>query len=454
MSGFRDFIRGFCVLLSDIAVCALALTLLRFLPDVGFVRLPLALWAAALAGVLAAGLILTARGISMNAYLIWNAVLTAGTAVLVWRGTQCGAYPGVIAGMAAICAACTAVHGAYLAWRLPGANMIVVYVDTLVVFLAFYLYTLLWSDAGAGHETAAFAAVTMVLDLFAVNRIRTDDDAGVIRGAGTASRLILLLIVLVILTLTGAVVGLASGQIHSLVDLLLWIGIRVGRIVGAILTLFATVIGWIIILLLILLPNTPKPLEENFQNMVAQNVEEIAETTGLTLPLWFWIALGAVLLAVFLAALFSALRGIRLNRVRRGVKRRRAVRKSHAFSAFLELAGRARAALAFEISYRRNRRTAGGLLVYADRLGKSVAARIENRGKTGKLRRDPAESPGAYFRRLAAYAQTNDAERLRGLAERMDLEYYGGGSARLTGEECRMYEEILRRCAAETKKGA
>lgn len=450
MSGFRDYLRGFCVLLSDTALCVLVFGLFPLFPDIGYVRIPVAAWVGIIAVFFLIDLVLMSRGLSMNAYLIWNAAVIMAGCAAVWLGTVCPAYRMMIPGMAAVCFACTAFHGSYLAYRLPGANLILCYVDFLVVFLAFYLYALLESADRVESGTAVLAGATMLLDLLAVNQIRTnDDDVGIIRGAGAGSRLMLGLIALAILGITGGLVGFASGQVHSLVDALLWLSLRVGRVLGAVITLFVTVIGWIIVILLLLLPGTPKAIEQNAQSMVDENIAGIVEETGLALPQWFWLAAGALLLAAFFAGLLYIFRGVNIGRVRRAVRRRRAVRKSYVLPALVSFFRRLRTAAVFEIRYRRNRKTLGGLLVYADRLGRRAALRIDRRGRSGRLARDPAESPGEYFRRLAERAEGPEKEAdsgcLRELAARMDRAYYGGGSVKLSGEEFRTYTQILRR---------
>lgn len=455
MSGFRDYLRGVCVLLSDVAACAMVLYLLPLFPDITFIWLPLAVWAVFLMVHFLICLRLTGRGISMNAYLVWNGAAGALGAFLVSRGTVCPEHMGMAAAMALVCAFFTAVHGAYAAWTLPGANVMIKYVDSLVVILAFYLYAAASSGWVPDRDIMLLAAAALLLDLAVINQLRTNDETvNIIRGAGAGSRLILFLIVLAIVALTGLVTGLASGQIHSAVDVFLWFMIQAAGVMNVVFSIIGTVIAWIVILIFSFFPAMPQAARENAQTMLRENVEEIVEETGLTLPLWFWQILGVLLLAAAITGILYTFRNVKLARVHRPANRQKAVKRSHVGDELRRLFKKSKEAVVFELCYWKYRRTPAGLLVYADRTGKRVKS--SEKGSRENLGRKKGESPGEYMRRLAAHVpkgqegQTEDAESLRRLAVLFDEIYYHGQDISLTRAECQKYEKILQTCSFQT----
>lgn len=451
MSGFRDYLRGISVLISDVAACVMVLSLAPVFPDISYVRIPVLVWVIFLMVQLLVNLILTWRSVSVNMYLIWNTAATAFLAYLAGRGAVCPEGMGTFAVLTALCAMCTAIHGAYAAWVLPGANGILHYVDGLVVGLAFYLYAAF--DAGEwtlNQDAAILAGAAILVNLLAVNQIRTNEESvNIIRGAGAGSKLVLGVIVAGILGLTGAVTGFASGQIHSAVDFLLWLCLIAAKVLEVVFTAIGTVLGWLILLIVLLFPATPQSARENVQTMVQENIEELVEESGFTLPLWFWQLLGIAALVVIASWILRYFRGVRIGRPRRAGKKRRVVRKSHVLSELLRLGRCLRERLIFEFRYRKYRRTPAGLLVYADRLGRRV--KDPEAGRRENLGRRKTESPGEYLRRLAGCARREAAEEpelaegLRGLATLMDEMYYHGKNPGFSREECLRYEELLRR---------
>lgn len=479
MNGFHDYLRGICVLLSDAAACVMVLYLLPVFPGISYVWVPIGGWVLFLMVHFLISLILTGRGISMNGYLVWNGAAAVLGAVLMGKWALCPEYAGLFSAMAAVCVGLTTIHGAYAAWTLPGANTIIKYVDCLVVLLAFYLYAAVSSGWMPDRAVMLLAVTSLLTALAVINQIRTNDEnVNIIRGAGAGSRCILFFIILGILVLTGLVTGLASGQIHSAVDVLMWLMIKAAGIMNVVFSVIGTVLAWIIILVFSLFPAMPQAARENAQTMLKENVEEIVEETGLTLPLWFWQLLGAVLMIGAIIGILYTFRNVRLSRVRRRTGRKKAVKKSYVAAELKRLFQKAKEAVIFELQYRKYRRTPAGLLIYADRVGRRVKRRKKGReqgseragergreqgreqaGERGRemdshetLGRRRGESPGEYMRRLAIYAprdltgQADAAESLRRLAVLLDEMYYHGQDISLTREECRKYEEIFNKC--------
>lgn len=475
MNGFHDYLRGICVLLSDAAACVMVLYLLPVFPGISHVWVPIGGWVLFLMIHFFISLILTGRGISMNGYLVWNGAAAILGAVLMGKWAVCPEYAGMFSAAAAACAVLTTIHGAYAAWTLPGANTIIKYVDCLVVMLAFYLYAAASSGWMPDRDVMILAVTSLLAALAVINQIRTNDEnVNIIRGAGAGSRFILFFIILGILVLTGLVTGLASGQIHSAVDAFLWVMIKASGAMNVVFSIIGTVLAWIIILVFSLFPAMPQAARENAQTMLKENVEEIVEETGLTLPLWFWQLLGAALLIGAVIGILYTFRNVKLSRVHRRADRKKAVKKSYVAAELKRLFQKAKEAVIFELQYRKYRRTPAGLLIYADRVGRRVKRRkkgseqgSEQDGEQGSeqdreygremgshetLGRRRGESPGEYMRRLAIYAprdmeeQPDAAESLRHLAVLLDEMYYHGQDISLTREECRKYEEIFNKC--------
>lgn len=442
MSGFRDYLRGLSVLISDAAISVLMLSLIPVFPGISYVRLPVGYWLLFLMAHFLVNLIMTGRGLAVNLYLVWNLVSIAAGTYFIALMSECPEDKMTISVLMGTCTAAAGIHGAYAAWRLPRANTILKYVDSLVVILAFYLYAVFGCGWAMDAGTMLLAAGAMILDMAVISQIRTNDESvNIVHGAGTGSLAVLFLIVLLAVGITGAVTGFASGQIHSAVDVVIWILKIASEIVNVVLSIIGTVLGWLIILLFSIFPSVPQASREKAQSMVQENVEEIVEKTGAALPLWFWQALGAILLIAAAAAILSMFRGIKISRMRLKGQKKKAVRKSYLFEGILQLIKKLKAAVWFELCYRRYRKTPAGLFVYADRTGKRV--RIKQDGVSGTLGRKKGEAPGEYMRRLAGLGNQPPDGKLYTLARLLDETYYRDQKASLTREECREYEAAI-----------
>lgn len=90
--------------------------------------------------------------------------------------------------------------------------------------------------------------------------------------------------------------------------------------------------------------------------------------------------------------------------------------------------------LQFEWRYRCNRNTAAGLLIYAQR-----------RGRTRKVGRREGESAGAFLRRLSREGKEPE---LAELAEKLEKIFYGKGFEQPDAKECRRFRRMLDRAVA------
>ena len=148
MSGLRDYLRCLGAALSDVALCLLLLSLRPVFPPAGCqVYFPAAAWILVLAVQGAVSLFLVRKGAPVNLYIVWNVAAVTLLTVLVFRGTG-QTFSGVLdvpgsrdlAVVTAFLAALTGIHAAVSAWYLPKANWLLIYVDALILMLAFYLW--------------------------------------------------------------------------------------------------------------------------------------------------------------------------------------------------------------------------------------------------------------------------------------------------------------------------
>lgn len=389
MSRISNYVRGFSVLLSDVAMCCLIVGLIPLLAKWElYAALPV--WIGYLAALFLADDLMASFGVPMNVYLLGNgAVIGAGT-FLTFRYSWCSSGSMEMRMLLACCAAGTGVHGAAAAYRLPGSNGILRYVDCMIAALAFYLYAVFQTGFPGNQEFIPLTLAAMGLDLLMVNHLRTGDESrSVIRGAGAGGKLVLALMFSGCLIVTGAVVGLASGQVHSFVDVLLVVLSWGWNLVEVVFGVIGRVLGAIILLLVMILPATPKAAKDNMMASVQESAEEIVEYTGIVVPGWMFGAVlgaGALVLAGWI---MYRLRHTTFQRKTVRRKRRRVVRRSYLFPALMMTVKRIRERLAFEWTYRRFRKTPQGLFVLAERVGKQR-----------KVGRRASESPGEYMRRL------------------------------------------------------
>ena len=159
MSGLRDYLRCLGAALSDVALCLLLLSLRPVFPPSGCqVYFPAAAWILVLAVQGAVSLFLVRKGAPVNLYIVWNVAAVTLLTVLVFRGTG-QTFSGVpdvpgsrdLAVVTAFLAVLTGIHAAASAWYLPKANWLLIYVDALILMLAFYLWAVSMAEIGGGE---------------------------------------------------------------------------------------------------------------------------------------------------------------------------------------------------------------------------------------------------------------------------------------------------------------
>lgn len=447
MGRISNYLRGISVLLSDAALCCLIIGLIPLLAK-WQMDAALPVWIGYLCLLFLADDLMASFGVPVNAYLIGNGVFIAAGTYAVLHCAWCAPGSFDIRVLLGLCAAGTGIHGAIAAYCLPGSNGILRYVDMMIVVLAFYLYAVFETGMPGNPEFIPFTLAVMALDLLMVNHLRTGEESkSVIHGAGTGGKLVLVLMLIICLTVTGVIVGLASGQVHSFVDLALAVLAYLWKIIELVFRVIGKVLGGIILLLVMFLPATPPAAKQNMMAAVQENAEEVMESTGIVLPeRVLYAVLGGAVLALAGWIMYQ-LRHTTFRRKTWRPGRHRLVRKSYLLPALAALCRQIRDRLAFEWAYRRFRKTPQGLLVLAERTGKQK-----------KIGRRIHESPGEYMRRLdlvlkAQQESSESAGEEKGISEDgcslahlgklLDRIYYAGQPCRLTPAEYQGYVRLL-----------
>lgn len=430
----REYLRGICVLISD----AVLVTLILMMAPAAMgweLHVALTVWAAWLCVQFLVSDVMMAVGTSTNLYLIFNTLATVLGTWLTIRYSWGNPYEMEFMLFLGTGAVVSGIHTAVAAWRLPKSNTIVGYVDAMIIALAFYLYAVF--DMGTMEQGGLILAAlgVMALDLMVVNQLRTGTECGdVIQGSGTGGRLLLVLLFLACVTVTGTIVGVVSGQVHSAVDLLL-VGLRyLWTVVAAVFSVVGAILARLILFLIMFLPSAPTGARESAMNVFQQDMEQI--TGGVAVPSWVLPVLAAVCGIALAGWVLWQFRGTKLPRRKRIGRKRKTVRKSHLFSSVKALLYRLADLIQEQWDYLRYRRSVQGLLVMAERMGRHC-----------RMGRKKCESPGAYVRRLAEVLDAGmqpGAYSLGALAARLDEVYYAGGSGDVTAEAYRAYVRQLR----------
>lgn len=384
-----DYLRGLTVILSDIALCCLAFMLVPLVMHWDM-AVAVQFWILTAAIQLLVGTALISYGVSWSAYLVVQTAAIAAGSIVTVRASWFPVYESDLGLALAACVTAAGMHNAYVAYRLPGSNAIMRFVDLLIVATAFYLYTAFQTKEAADQNILTVTLAALALNLLTVNHLRTGGEGGnVIRGAGAGSRLVLAGILAGCLFATGLIVGMASGQVHSAVDVLLLVLQGIYQVLSVIFGMIGRVLAFIILLLIALFPFSSQTVRENASVRIGQEMEEFLEETGTQVPAWVAGVIFAAILLILAGYVLYQLRGIRIQRIPRVSRRRRVVRKSHLLEALSGIMRQVWERLVFEWEYMRHRNSPQGLLVLAERVG-----------KRNKLARRLNEPPGTYIRRF------------------------------------------------------
>lgn len=448
-----EYLRGFSVLLSDVAVCML---MIGFVPMIGGWEFScdLAVWLGGIAIQLFLGMLLISLGTTWTVFLIVQGAAITGEVIAVCLRLQSVSYLADMRLLVGIVAFFVGIHAAVAAYRQPKANTILGYVDTLIVLLAFYLYT--EYAAGRSQQTLWVLSLgAMAFDMLVIGHLRVHSEEGhQIQGASAAGKIMLAVLPLTFILVTGAAVGVASGQIHSAVDLLLVIAREVGAVLSVIFGAIGNVLAAIILFLIRILPDAQQNAAQESMTAMGEMAEIAEEESGGILPVWVFPLIFGLFLAGLAIWILYQLRDKKIFRAKIRTHRHKVVRKSYLLPMIIAFLRRFAEAVVFEWHYLRCRRSPQGLLVLAERTGRKH-----------RLRRHPGESPGGYVRRLSreglvdesdsGTAQDSQApqnsekyaenkEILIRLAGLLDDIFYGGETVTLTGAEYRGYVSAIR----------
>lgn len=415
-------IRGMSALISDTAIACLTAAMTAAAWNWTF-QVPIGIWLFLLMLHFLVNDMIARKGVSMNLYIIVNLAAVLGELAVVLRGAAWGHDSlAVILGIG-IC--CVGGHCAAEAYHLPESNQLVRYVDLLIGMFGMYLYFAYQTKTSYDGICVGLTGAALLLDFYSINRLRTGEEAdSVIQGAGAGGKLLLLLLICASFVFTGGIVGLASGQIHSIVDVFLYLLRCIGAAAAMIFGFVEKIFTIILLFIISFFPDAPPQTQEMLWQQMGRDTKEAVEEVGVVLPEWvIWLFFGCLLLGLFVMVLYQ-FRGVTVQRKKQKRSRKRIVRKSRLFQAIKACCLYLAEKLTFEWKYQKYKKTPQGLFVLAER-----------EGKRHGCRRLIKESPGAYLRRL-------DPE-LGQLAELLDECYYAGTVRRLTEEEYRDYAEKI-----------
>ncbi len=305
--------------------------------------------------------------------------------------------------------------------KLPPSDLFVRLGDALIAALACWLALCFFLGDALIPSVLAFSLAALIACLLAAAVLRAGGESErVVRGAGTGGLLILAALLVLCVLLAAGLLSLASGRIDSVVAFLLTIWRAVSSAVARAFELFVRFIALFM----------PKPVQ---YNMTAGNDSAfLPEGAGLevtaAMPRWLvvlFIALIALSILAAVLAILWALRSTKLSRAKRRKSSRRVTRTSRMLESILARIAAMREALAFELLYRKNRRTIAGLYVLAVR-----ACRLTKRRKRA------GESPGAFIRRLhVELLAQSGLSTLDALAAKLERALYAGETVPLSRGE-------------------
>lgn len=328
----------------------------------------------------------------------------------------------------------------YTVYKLPSSDLFVRLADALIISVTTYLAACFYLGDPLILPILVFSFLALIACLLTAAFLRAGGESDrVIRGAGAGGLLLVFAMLGVCLAAVSALLSLLSGRINGVVDLLLTVWNVCVRIVARAFELFVRFIALF----------APKPVQYNMTLTQEDAISPVA--TGLEIsakmPRWaiyLFIAFMAALVIAVIVLILWALRNTKLSRAPRRTPRR-VTRTSRMLEALLARLRALREALAFESAYKRHRRTPQGLYILAVR-----ACRLT------KLKKRPAESPGAFIRRLHMHLlDKSGLSTLDALADKLDRALYADESVPLSrGESDAFAAQIQALRSISSKKPA
>ena len=435
MNGYRDFMSGYGLAVGEMGLTGLILgVIFAFVPGERFC-LPFMYWAVFLGVQLLADFLLLRWELSLNVYLIFNLAAIIFEAYFMAVHTSFTALGNFVPGFAALCASVAGVHMACCAYKIPGIRWNLRYVDFLVITAAACLLLSHFTNQKTAYDILLMAAIAVLVNLAIISRVRLrEDDVPVIQGTGAGGRLALVAVIFAIGMVTAAAAAISTGEIQSAVDLILMLLQIIWKAAEALITIFTVAVGYIMLFFMWIFPGGNGIVEDRVQGETQEIIGQV-KTSAAVLPGWFWQAAGVLIFFIIATWCLWKFRGVKLKQHKRTVSiRKKIVKKSRFGEAAAGLLRKLFSMLQFEWQYRCNRNTAAGLLIYAQR-----------RGRTRKVGRREGESAGAFLRRLCREGKEPE---LAELAEKLEKIFYGKGFEQPDAKECRRFRRMLDRAVA------
>ncbi len=433
------------MLAGDVAVCAMLLSISLFF-DIEMNMLVILPWIVCLIIQFAVGFVMVQRGSAVSLFAIFHIVVVVAEIVLICLlASRLGMNPNLIA-LLAIAVAGTGIHAVVISRRSPADNLISIYSDILIVALALYL--LLYSTIGPELSIGLilFAAAALVVTLVAVARLRmTQEGHTVSRGSGFGTAAIIIGIIVVCLLITGAVAGIASGQVHGFLDLLLAAGRFVWRILSVAFQALGQALEAVVLFFSRLFSSVGMGLGQNTESATDTDTAIDFATGPVTINFPTW-GFSLIMIAVACVVIIIILRCTRHRRFAKREKKSSPTiqisRTNYLKEAIAAFFRKLRARIQFELLYRQCRDTPQGIFLF-----------LLRKCRRRKLKRRRDESPGGFVRRICGLNRCADGtESLLAFASILDESYYAGREHSFEKSESQNYVQAINAFLETIKK--
>ncbi len=445
-SGVDRSLGSIGALCGDVCVCAMLLSL-SVLFGISMNALLIWPWIACLIVQFAVGSVMTGKGSSVNWFLIFHIAAAAAEIVILYFCARRFGFNSGLTVFLLIAVAATGIHAAFLSWKSPSDTILSYYSDILIVALALYLLAYNMAEPELSVGLIIFSGAALVISLVSVGRLRTNEGGSAVsRGAGFRAAAVLVGILLICLLITGAVVGIASGGVHSFLDLILAVLRGIWRVLNAVFNALGVALGAVISFFARLFsPSETAP--EGVGSAVEQSTSQADLAVGsgnFFLPTWVLslIMIGAA--CIVLIVILRHMRHVRFKKREISSGKLQVTRTGHLGEAIRAFFRRIRDRIRFEWLYRKFRNTPQGIFLFLLR---------KCRGK--KLSRKRDESPGGFVRRICGLDQSAEGrDTLLTLAFILDETYYACRAHAFEKDECQIYIQAINTFLGKIEKGS
>lgn len=435
----RKFFVGMSILFPELVLLGCVIYFPLMAGKVEYIQPRLFLWICVTVAGFAVNLFLCRRTIIWRRLFVWNLIWMVCSALAGYHGTVApGHVPGIVAAVLLIA---IQGHGIYIACSEANAEQCVLVLDGVIVVFAVYL---LVNDRIAFTEDVLLAVCGFVavgwclIGLILLRTFRQGDSVVVgdrSKAAGMAGGLIGVLAALAVLIILGSSKNsgsLAAVLMHGFLELLRQIRRGLAWIGGLLSKLFA---GF-----------SQDGNSFAGEPVRLQSYEEVpVDFEPTMLPMWLYVLLGVILLALlgcFLFYVFRRLRG-RETRTESGKYRAVFVQGESIQEESERFWARFRKKWEFRRLVKKNKRTVRGLYY-----------ELERKGAAAGLPQKNGESGSAYLKRLAQVLSEEAGTAKNALfkiAALLQQELYSNDAVILSGEEYETLHRSLDKLGAELK---